>query len=570
MSVIKKLDQVLANKIAAGEVIESLANVVKELVENSIDAKSTQIDIELQESGLKSIQVTDNGQGMDETDAVLAFERHATSKIETVNDLFRIGSLGFRGEALPSIAAVSRVELVSTQTNSSIEVVFEDGHLIHQKPASGNQGTKISVTKLFYTTPARFKYLKSAQYELASIINLIHRYALAYPHISFRLTNDDKLQFVSPGEKSLVDLMANIYSKDIARSLIPFSGTSRDYDIHGMVSSPIINRSSNRYIHLFVNQRAIQDPRIIYAIRECYEQLIPKNRYPIAVLYIECDPSIIDVNIHPRKQEVKFSEYNLLLELIKNTITPLVNQIQIKQTPIETNITQKQFEFHEPIKQYQEKLDLETEETIGPETKVQIIHKENPKIPDLEYIGQYTGTYLLFQNETGLYLVDQHAAAERIRYERYLDQMNHRHQETQDLLVPMELTLDPESRILIEKHLDRLIDFGLIGKIHANSLLLERIPSWFYPGYELQYAEEVVQTFVKEQNLEKTAVVDDLAKSLACKHSLKANHYITETESQRLLQDLRQCKRPFTCPHGRPIIVELSIDKIEHWFNRVI
>jgi len=563
MSVIKKLDQVIANKIAAGEVIEKIANVVKELVENSIDALATQIDITLIESGLTSITVTDNGVGMDKTDALLAFERHATSKIKNINDLFRINSLGFRGEALPSIAAISRVELTTSKDSEAIKVVFEDGKFISKSQASLNQGTKIEVTRLFYTTPARFKYLKSPQYELAMIVNLIHKFALAYPKISFKLTNNQKIQFVSLGNNNIKDILASIYSADVARKLIEFSGESRDYSIFGFTTNPIINRSNNHYVNIFVNKRNITDTRIINAIRECYEQLIPKNRYPIAVLYIECDPSIIDVNIHPRKQEIKFSEYQKLLDLIKTTVEPLVSSSYIYQTPKEDDIEQIKLEFHEPIREYKE-------------NKHPVINQEKstikPKnvIPDMEYIGQYLGTYLIFQNETGLYLLDQHAAAERIRYERYLRQMERRHSETQELLLPLELALPKEKAILLEEHLSELSDFGIKGIITNNQILIKQVPSWFYKGHELEFAEEIVETLISEKTLKKADIIDDLAKLLSCKHSLKANHYITKAEAANLVNDLRKCKRPYTCPHGRPIIVSITIGQIEHWFNRVL
>ena len=570
MSVIKKLDQVIANKIAAGEVIEKLANVVKELVENSIDAEANQIDVELSESGLASITVTDNGLGMDQTDAILAFERHATSKIKNINDLFRIQSLGFRGEALPSIAAISRVELTTSQNDEGFQVVFQDGKLLESKPTSMHQGTKISVTRLFYTTPARFKYLKSPQYELAMIVTLIHKFALAYPNISFRLTNDRKLQFVSPGNGNVQDIIANIYTKDIGRQMIPFSGSTRDYEINGYTSNPIINRSNNNYIHIFVNQRSITDTKIINVLRECYEQLIPKNRYPITVLYITCDPSIVDVNIHPRKREVKFSEYQKLIQAIKATIEPKVSQTSIFQTPNQKPEVQEKLTFHETETNYQkeepsnqEQLSLEMEDNPK---------KEEPKriIPDLEYIGQYTGTYLIFQNETGLYLLDQHAAAERIRYERYLKEMSRRHSETQVLLVPMELALTKEKMIQLEPNLSLLEDFGLASEIDGVTLKMKEVPTWFFEGHELEFAEEIVETILEEHDLSQTGIIDDLAKTLACKHSLKANHYITESEADRLLSDLRRCKRPYTCPHGRPIIVNISIQQIERWFNRVI
>jgi len=565
MSIIKKLDQVIANKIAAGEVIEKIANVVKELVENSIDALATEIDISLIESGLTSITVTDNGVGMDKTDALKAFERHATSKIKNINDLFRINSLGFRGEALPSIASISKVELITSKDGEAIKVIYEDGLLVSTSSASFNQGTKVQVTRLFYTTPARFKYLKSPQYELAMIVSLVHKFALAYPGISFKLTNNQKIQFVSPGNSNIKDLLAKIYSTDIGRNLIEFSGESRDYSIYGLTSNPIINRSNNHYVHIFVNKRSITDIKIINAIRECYEQLIPKNRYPIAVLYIKCDPSIIDVNIHPRKQEVKFSEYGKLLELIKNTIEPLVSNSYIYQTPKDSDVEQIKLEFHEPFKKYEEdKLKQPINNIEKP------IKKPKEVIPDMEYIGQYLGTYLIYQNEVGLYLLDQHAAAERIRYERYLKQMSLRHSEAQELLLPLELALPKEKALLLESHFIELSDFGIKGIITDNQFLIKQVPSWFYKGHELEFAETIVEALISEKSLKKSDVIDDLAKLLSCKHSLKANHYITKTEAINLLSDLRKCKKPYTCPHGRPIIVRLTINQIEHWFNRVL
>ncbi|XFA99217.1 DNA mismatch repair endonuclease MutL [Candidatus Izemoplasma sp. B36] len=565
MSRIKRLDTVIANKIAAGEVIEKIGNVVKELVENSIDAEATKIDIELLESGLKSITVIDNGIGMDETDALLAFERHATSKIFKINDLFRINSLGFRGEALPSIASISNVKLVTSDGSSSISVEYEDGKFISKNTVPGNIGTKITVTKLFYTTPARFKYLKSPQYELAVITSMINKFALAYPEISFRLTNDQKLIFVSNGSNNIVDIIANIYSKEVAKKMISFSNESRDYKISGYTTNPIINRSNRNYINIFVNKRHIIDTKIVRAINECYEQLIPKNRYPIAVIYIECDPSIIDVNIHPRKQEIKFSEYNKLLELIKMSIEEKVQKASIYQTPKSDSFKQEKMIFsEEPKETYQPK-----HEDVK-EIKISKLEEE-PKqiIPDIYYIGQYTGTYLIYQNENGLFLLDQHAAAERIRYERYIERMA-TNQISQNLLVPLKLVLSNDLMIQLNDYLDQLNEFGIKSEMIDNELIINQIPNWFPKGYELVYTEEVVMKLVNEKTLTNKIIIDDLAKLLACKHSLKANHYITESEADQLVKDLRTCIRPYTCPHGRPIIVNISIEQIERLFNRVM
>lgn len=583
MSVIKRLDTVIANKIAAGEVIEKIGNVVKELVENSVDANSTKIDIDLLESGLKQITVTDNGDGMDECDAILAFERHATSKIENVTDLFRINSLGFRGEAIPSIASISRVELVTNNGDSGIKVVYEDGKFIEKTDAQSNKGTKISVTKLFYTTPARFKYLKSPQYELAIIQSMINKFALSYPNISFRLTNNQKLIFVSRGNGIVLDIIATIYSIDIAKSMLEFEHQSRDYSIKGYTTKPIINRSSRNYISIFVNKRNITDTKIQRAITDCYEQLMPKNRYPITVLYIECDPSIIDVNIHPRKQEIKFSEYKALLELIKSSIEKVLKPTPIIQPVKDVEFIQPSFNLSEPIKEYQQQPVEPIKETVSMiedlETKEEITLEQPQEEPQekpvdhilnaLEYIGQYTGTYLIFQNNNGLYLVDQHAAAERIRYENYLKSML-KGTASQALLLPLELDLENTVVTKLAHYTDKLLDFGLEVLIENQKIYITKVPSWFGKGYELVYAEAIIMNVLEEKDFKDEAIIDELAILLACKHSLKANHYLSREEANILIQQLSQCRKPYTCPHGRPIVVEITNYQIEKLFKRVI
>ncbi len=575
MGFIKRLDQSIANKIAAGEVIEKLANVVKELVENSIDAEATKIDIDLVNSGMKSIRVIDNGLGMDEDDALLAFERHATSKISSVNDLFRIQSLGFRGEALPSVAAISRVDLTTSNGDKTVNVIFEDGRFIEKKESSLNQGTRIEVTKLFYSTPARFKYLKSLQHELANIVSLVNGFALANPNVSFRLTNDSKLLFVSPGNDSVTNLMAQIYGTQVAKSLIYFEAKNRDYQIYGYTSNPVINRSSRNYITIVVNNRVVTNKYITSAISEVYDQLIPKGRFPIAILYIDVDPLLIDVNVHPRKLEIKFSEREKLLKLIKECISEKLEITNIYQKP-KDDFTQTKIAFYEE------------EHTNYSETKeesVESSHQQKPKItetenkdsivketiiPDMEYIGQYTGTYLIWQNETGLFLLDQHAAAERIRYEKYLGNMSLRNNETNLLLTPLRLEFSNDILIKISDYLDQIDQLGVKLCIENNEVLVTEIPNWFPKNYEEIYLEAIIMELIDGKSVNKETMIDDLAKLLACKHSLKANHYITKNEANQLLRDLRNCKRPYTCPHGRPIIVNLSLKQIEYWFNRVI
>ena len=561
MGIIKRLDPSIANKIAAGEVIEKLANVVKELVENSIDAEATKIDIDLLESGMRSIKVTDNGLGMDESDAFLAFERHATSKIKNVNDLFRIQSLGFRGEALPSIAAISRVDLSTSNGEEAINIIYEDGKFIEKKPGILNQGTAIEISKLFYSTPARFKYLKSPQTELAAIVNMVNGFALANPHISFRLTNDKKQIFVTSNNESLINIMSQIYGINVGKSLIYFEAKNRDYQISGYTTNPIVNRSSRNYINIVVNNRIIQNKEIVQAFLDAYDQLIPKNRYPVAIIYIEVDPILIDVNIHPRKQEIKFSEKDRLVNLIKRALKERLEVTHIYQKP-KDDFSQTKISFYEDSPTFQESLELEIKEEESKEEKV--------IIPDMEYIGQYSGTYLLWQNEEALFLLDQHAAAERIRYEKYLKKWTESNQEIQELLTPLKVELANDILIKTHEHLKEISVLGVDLEIKDNYVLVKKIPLWFPKDYEELYVETIIQNLINDELVSQESMIDDLAKLLACKHSLKANHYISSLEANQLLNDLRKCKRPYTCPHGRPIIVDISLSKIEFWFNRVI
>ncbi len=564
MGIIRRLDPGIANKIAAGEVVEKLANVVKELVENSIDAESTKIDIDLFDSGMKSIRVTDNGFGMDEEDAVLAFERHATSKIKSVNDLFRIQSLGFRGEALPSIAAISRVELSTSNGRDGIKIVYEDGKMLEKTHTSMNQGTMIEVSKLFYSTPARFKYLKSPQYELANIVSMVNGFALANPSISFKLTNDKKQIFVSKSNDSLTNLMAQIYGIQAGKSLIYFEAENRDYHIYGYTTNPIVNRSSRNYINIVVNNRIISNSDIVSAISDAYDQLIPKGRYPITILYIEVDPLLIDVNIHPRKQEIKFSEKDKLVNLIKKALKEKLEVTYIYQKPSE-DYSQTKITFFEEETSYHHNQEVKNEVKNDQAKKDEVV-----VIPDMEYIGQFAGTYLIWQNEEGLYLLDQHAAAERIRYERYLSKWLKKDLETNELLLPLNIEISNDLLIRLKDHLDEFLKFGVDLEIKDTFVLVKKMPNWFPEGYEEIYIESMIMSLLENDFTSKESLIDDLAKLLACKHSLKANHYISSLEANQLLSDLRKCKRPYTCPHGRPIIVDINMNAIEHWFNRVI
>ncbi len=575
------LDTKLSNMIAAGEVVERISNVVKELVENSLDAKANHIDIFLEESGLKRIQVVDNGSGMDATDALLAFERHATSKIKNEYDLFHIRSLGFRGEALPSIASISRIELLTSTGNEEVgsKVIYEDGELLESGFGSYRKGTSITVTHLFYHTPARFKYLKSPQTELSNVVDLVSKFSLSHPEVSFFLSNQGKLLFQTAGNGNTLDVLAKIYGIEVAKSMRRFSGKNRDYEISGFISNPIQNRSSRNYISVFVNHRYIKSSRLTKSILEAYGQLIPLNRYPIVLINISVDTSLIDVNIHPTKQQVKFSEEDSLVELIHHTIQSKLELVEVIQ-PIEKSMTAKQ--------ETQIEMDFVGDDTLTelePKSEsayafelngidsnfVQEETKTEKKLPSLDYIGQYRGTFLLFQNNSGLYMLDQHAAAERIRYERYLARMASPEKNDYELLVPMKIELTASYVSALLPHLAEVEEFGITLRPESESTFrILKTPAWFPRGYEVFYTESVLMTFIENKDLHISEIRDELAKLLSCKHSLKANAFITKMEAVALLTDLSKCKNPYTCPHGRPIFLHLSETEIEKLFKRIV
>ena len=453
------------------------------------------------------------------------------------------------------------MDLSTSNGEEAINIIYEDGKFIEKKQGILNQGTAIEISKLFYSTPARFKYLKSPQTELAAIVNMVNGFALANPHISFRLTNDKKQIFVTSNNESLINIMSQIYGINVGKSLIYFEAKNRDYQISGYTTNPIVNRSSRNYINIVVNNRIIQNKEIVQAFLDAYDQLIPKNRYPVAIIYIEVDPILIDVNIHPRKQEIKFSEKDRLVNLIKRALKERLEVTHIYQKP-KDDFSQTKISFYEDSPTFQESLELEIKEEESKEEKV--------IIPDMEYIGQYSGTYLLWQNEEALFLLDQHAAAERIRYEKYLKKWTESNQEIQELLTPLKVELANDILIKTHEHLNEISVLGVDLEIKDNYVLVKKIPLWFPKDYEELYVETIIQNLINDELVSQESMIDDLAKLLACKHSLKANHYISSLEANQLLNDLRKCKRPYTCPHGRPIIVDISLKKIEFWFNRVI
>ena len=591
MGKIIQLDESLSNLIAAGEVVENMASVVKELVENSIDANGTIIKIDLLESGLNEIKVTDDGDGMSKEDMKMSVKRHATSKIKTSHDLFHISSLGFRGEAIPSIASVSHLEIISSEGDSGYRIFLLKGEIKESEEYAPRKGTSISVRYLFYNTPARLKHLKATNTELSYIVDYINKIALSHPQIAFSLTNDNKTIFKSTGSGNLLKVLSNIYSIEIIKNMIPFEGKNQYFQLSGYLTKPVFNRSNRNHITVIANNRMIKNNKIVYAINEAYKTYLPVGKYPILFIKIDLDPLLTDVNVHPQKLEVKFTEERMLLSLIKNTINEKLKSLQLIPEMKEKRVDNVKYETLNLKSSENEKPSLVKEDFVNyisnlvdkkkekesnhkeePLRKVEIIEeKESAKLPRLEYIGQYLGTYLIAQNEDGLFIIDQHAAAERVRYENYYNRMANVKIETYELIIPITLDLSNKEVIELKGLLDKFIPLGINLEINQMQTIdITKVPTWFVEGYERIYTEEIVKFILDGKNTGIMDVKDSLAKSLSCKHSIKANKFINKNEVDKLFHDLENCENPYTCPHGRPTIIKFTKDEIEKLFLRIM
>lgn len=652
---IKELELSLANKIAAGEVVERPASVVKELLENAIDAQATQIDITIKESGIQSIRVVDNGTGIEEEDISKAFGRHATSKINNDYDLFHIRTLGFRGEALASISSVSRVTM-KTCTDGMLghEVRVENGEITKKQPAKAKKGTDILVEDLFYNTPARLKYVKSLYTELGKITDIVNRMAMSHPNIAFNVVSDDKTVISTNGSGRTNEVMAEIYGMKIAKDLVPINGETDDYVVNGFICKPEHTRSNRHYISIFINGRYIKNFVLNKAIIEGYHTLLPIGRYPIVYLNIEMDPILVDVNVHPTKLEVRLSKEQLLYDLINQKIKEAFRGMSLipdtsleKQKPKKSqkeifeqqkidfeakrnqNITQQQQVSHksesveeiektndstsrEPSSSWQFKDKTEhhsviQEDTISQEANrdIEVPHDEPeqvenneetyevqdtvehvdtpnqapieeevskaPRVPYMEVVGQVHGTYIVAQNDTGMFMIDQHAAQERIKYEFFKEKIGEVTNETQSLLLPLTFNFSKDEHMIIEKYLQSLAEAGVfLEPIGHHDYMVSEYPVWL-PNVD---AEEIIKDMIdyvlNHEKVDIKKLREDAAIMMSCKKSIKANHYLRNHEMSHLIDELRETTDPFTCPHGRPIIIELTTYELEKLFKRVM
>lgn len=659
MAKITVLDEHIANQISAGEVVERPASVVKELVENSVDSGASKIEVQVEEGGLELIKVTDNGSGIESEDCEKAFYRHATSKLANGRDLFQIRSLGFRGEALPSIAAVSKVRLVSSADDSGLGrvIAIEGGTLKENEVTAAPQGTDITIKELFYNTPARLKYMKTIQTELGHVSDVMYRQALAHPEISFSLKHNGNTLLQTGGSGGLLQVIAAIYGINTSKAMIPIEGENLDYRVTGFIGLPELTRSSRTGMSTIVNGRYIRNTGLQQSILRAYHTLLPINRYPLVVLQLEMHPSLVDVNVHPAKLEVRFSKESELNAFVEETLRQaLSQQVLIPQAAKQPlgkqgsgSVIQEQLRFPafrpdssaesaapaaaaavQPAREtagqampgaapaggaYTGPAAREAAAAGWPSAlrerpapgsfagsaggaaqpgfappasrgaaaqparpadadalySAPEASPELPAFPELTLIGQHHGTYLIAQDEQGLYLIDQHAAHERVNYEYYYEKFGKPADASQELLLPLTLEFTPAEA---EKLKDRLSWFEQAGVIlepfGGGTFRVAAYPYWFPEGEEASIITEMAEWVLNERQLDLAKLREKSSIMVSCKASIKANQKLTNEEAVTLLARLASCKQPYTCPHGRPIVISFSNYDLEKLFKRVM
>ena len=582
MTKIRVMSENLANKIAAGEVVEKCASIVKELVENSIDAHAKVIKVSLKEGGIKEIMVTDDGIGMEKEDAKLAFLRHATSKIYKDDDLFFINTLGFRGEALPSIASVSEVVLKTCSTDVGTNVHIKGGALLDVSSSDAKKGTSIKITNLFYNTPARLKYLKSEQSELQNCVSYLEKLAISKPQISFSLENDDKLLVKTSGNGNLLKTINEIYGLNVAKNMLEIKGSNDDFDIRGFVCKPEILRSNRNHIITIVNDRIVKNAEINKAINDAYYTYKPESKYPIVVICIETDPTLIDVNIHPTKQDIKLSKMNVLTELIEKKIKDalyqnlLIKNVSVTKEEAPLTYEDKKEKTISNIKEvesiYQTSMEFDYQDVSIKEEEIPKEKNEVIKTIDLKTVGIAHATYIIAQNDEGIYLIDQHAAQERINYEKYIKALKEEKTSTTDMLFPIKIEYSPSEYLILKEQTSFINSLGFqIEEFGINTILVKNHPTWLLMGHEEESIRKIFDLIIiNKNNFDRVKYNEKIAITLACKMSIKANMRITLEDADRLLQDLVKCDNPYNCPHGRPTIIKFTIYELEKMFKRVM
>jgi len=572
MSIIKVMSENLANKIAAGEVVEKCASVVKELVENSIDANAKNIKINLVKGGLDEITIIDDGIGMDESDATLAFQRHATSKIYKDDDLFFIDTLGFRGEALPSIASVSEVVLETCKDEVGTKIHIKGGILVEKSASMARIGTKITITNLFFNTPARLKYLKGEQTELANTVTFIEKLAMAKPDISFTLTNNSSVVVKTSGSGNLLKTIHEIYGMQVSSKMLEIKELNDDFEIKGYVCKPEILKSNRNHLITFINGRVVRNSEINRAINDAYYTYKPDGKYPIVVINIETDPTLVDVNIHPTKQDVKLSKidslYNLLYETIKKSLyKSLLIPDAIKKEEV---IVKKKDEFID-IKEFKDISGTQKTFDFGVDTIEESVKNEEFKSLVLYPVGLCHGTYIVCENDEGVYLIDQHAAQERVNYENYLENLKKEEINVTNMLIPITIEFSNSEYLTFKDNSEIFKELGFdYDEFGINTIIVKSHPTWLKTGYEEEQTRKIIDLIISIKEFDIIKFRENVAITLACKMAIKANEHISMLEIEGLLKNLVKCDNPYNCPHGRPTIIKFSIYDLEKMFKRAM
>ena len=706
MGKINILSAELSNKIAAGEVVERPSSVVKELVENSIDAGSTNIKVIIKEFGIQQIRIIDNGSGISNDDLARAFLRHATSKISADYDLFHIETLGFRGEALASISSVSKVTIKSCAGEAQGKMlVLEGGKVVSEEYYAPIKGTDLSVENLFYNTPARLKYLRNPHTEQANITNIIHKFALSYPNVAFELHVDGKITFKTYGDGDVHKILSKIYNMGVARNMIEFSGNNDDYKVFGYISVPEETRASKNYINIFINGRYIKNYVIQNAIIDAYGTLLMINRYPLCVINIEMDPILLDVNVHPTKQEVRLSKEAELIRLIKEVIAERLSNYTYIPQGMNNVLTKKEkakiekinfldefdnkfgdvedeINFSEEKKEPEVNVEVERsfsdnqedtsrvvqedeflfggdlltnsgeekilvqskENTFNQRSKTQKIKSDLPDLsysshprdnrnkfgdkptkkeienfmnfsrkedtssyddrtekvvsnvvkddshfneikdakivqdndtkvrtlPDLKVLAQIFKTYILSEADNKLFLIDQHAAAERYNYEKLQREFIERKNYKKQMLIPLMFDFSVDEAAEVRNNLEKFEELGIVfEEFGDNSYVVREFPGWIEEDEE-QMIKIIVEKVLKNNNITFNELRNDAIAMASCKMSIKANQVLTDVEMNKVISDLYECKNPFTCPHGRPIITKMEKKDLEKMFKRIV
>ncbi|GAX91785.1 DNA mismatch repair endonuclease MutL [Effusibacillus lacus] len=632
MAKIRVMDDLLANKIAAGEVVERPASVVKELVENALDAGATEIEIELVQGGLELIRVADNGSGIDSEDVPVAFERHATSKIMEDKDLFKISTLGFRGEALPSIAAVSRVEMKTRTENETAGsfIRIEGGRIQEIGVTAANKGTDIFVRDLFFNTPARLKYLKSIQTELGHATDYIERMALARPDVAFRLTHNSRILVQTAGDGKLPHAVTAVYGRETVKQMVDVEWENYDYRITGLAGYPELNRANRNHCTFLVNGRYVKSFQLFNAVQAAYHTRLPIHRYPVCVLHLQLDPTLVDVNVHPTKLEVRFSEEKDVYAAVQSAVqsalerstfipkalprTPQTfssgNEPAVKSTqselkldnpgriryseqesatdssnhripkhPVE-RIRETKPDFSKPVERIpvEAAMDLyrpDDKESV-PDREQEPVYDSEPQvehpIPRFRPIAQALGMYVIAESEEGLFIIDQHAAHEKVLFEKFSKRLQEKKIRPLPLLVPLTLELSPSEGQKLEKQLQMLAEYHMeVEQFGGGSFLVRSVPD-IWSGLDIQrLASEFMDEFLAEGSLkDPRSLIEDKLITKACKSAIKANQWLSMPEMTALCDQLSELENPFTCPHGRPIIIHMTTYDLEKQFKRVM